>query len=530
MVSDKFQKLNLHFFWLLAAGVLAFAFMLCWWSGGRGFYPSDSSIVFDGGWRILSGQVPYRDFISPVIVPLYLQALFFKMFGVYFFVLRFHAAFVNMLAAGLGMLLLRFILPAEPLLILAGGALTGIWFYSFWGLPWYLQTSVFFGLAGAVLALAARIEDKTDRQMMLAVWVAPLMLLSFFSKQTSGGLFLALPFFLWLIPPRGRGFWKLFLGYGGGLLVCAGALYGLVTHYADWDLFKYHVFDLPPGNQAQLIAGRYYLSKMMGLLMILTGATLGPVLWRFRRFPQDGQDMYLPLGVFMATVVFHAVCISLSTAPAFNNMPLMGVMLVLAFFLVLSACERMLPRTYGSPAFWLPWILAGVMVLTGTAGIYLVASAQAKGHDATMVLMPPIKSGPLKGLRWSEPINHITRQNVIDVVDFVQRVREPIYVWGGFSILYGISGHPSVGPVLWHHEGVCFPGTYNAKMRAIDLWTRESIQTANPLYVIGAEALLSYKEHPYFKETVRYLQTHYAFEHDRFGRWLLVLKRKDTPS
>ncbi len=556
MVSDKLQKLNSQFFWFLAAGVLAFAFMLCWWSGGRGFYPSDSSIVFDGAWRILSGQVPYRDFISPVIVPLYLQALFFKILGVHFFALRFHAAFVNMLTSALCMVLLSYVIPGWRLTILAGGLLTGIWFYSFWGIPWYFQTSVFFGLIGSVLALRARTTMNAGRMGISfvlrepAFWSAPMMLLAFLSKQPTGSLFLAFPLILWLISPRKDGFWKLFLAYGLGFLVGALSFYSLISDYADARLFKYIVFDLPPGILEQLMRERYYLNKMMGLLLTLTVATLGPVLWHMGRFPQDRQDRYLPLGLFMATVGFHVVCIGVSTAPSFTNLPLVGVMLALALYLVNSACERMGTRSYADPTFWMPFILAGVMVVTGGAGLYLVSSARAKGHNASMVFMPPIESGPLKGVRWSEPISGITRQNVIDVINFVQHVPEPIYVWGGFSILYGISGHTSVGPVLWQHEGLCFPNSYNAEMQAIDLWTLRDIQAVKPRYVIGAtkwllavdqdtgvpapgyvlgqEPSFYFKDHPYFKETMRYLRKDYPVKHQRFGPWLTLFERKDA--
>ena len=33
--------------------------------GPRGFMPLDHSVVFDGGWRILDGQVPFRDYTTP---------------------------------------------------------------------------------------------------------------------------------------------------------------------------------------------------------------------------------------------------------------------------------------------------------------------------------------------------------------------------------------------------------------------------------------------------------------------------------
>lgn len=47
-------------------------------AGVREWMPLDPSIVFDGGWRLLSGQLPYRDFGTPRgWVPIALKAFFF---------------------------------------------------------------------------------------------------------------------------------------------------------------------------------------------------------------------------------------------------------------------------------------------------------------------------------------------------------------------------------------------------------------------------------------------------------------------
>jgi hypothetical protein len=58
--------------------------------------PLDQSIVFDGGWRMLNGQMPFRDFTTPAaIVPSAMQVPFFALFGVTWFALCLHAAVVN---------------------------------------------------------------------------------------------------------------------------------------------------------------------------------------------------------------------------------------------------------------------------------------------------------------------------------------------------------------------------------------------------------------------------------------------------
>ena len=89
--------------WLIRLGLMAtlgFAFWLAFYSGTRGIFPLDQSIVFDGGYRVASGQVIYRDFVAPSGPLVYwLQGAVFKLFGVSYRVYILTAAGYNALAA-----------------------------------------------------------------------------------------------------------------------------------------------------------------------------------------------------------------------------------------------------------------------------------------------------------------------------------------------------------------------------------------------------------------------------------------------
>ena len=91
---------------LVALGLFAAAIELYY--GRRGFMPIDQSVVFDGGWRTLSGQVPFRDYTTPnAITPSLIQGLFFWVLGVSWTVYLVHAAVFNALFAMLVYILLR---------------------------------------------------------------------------------------------------------------------------------------------------------------------------------------------------------------------------------------------------------------------------------------------------------------------------------------------------------------------------------------------------------------------------------------
>ena len=112
--------------------------------GRRGFMPLDHSIVFDGGWRLLSGQIPFRDFTAPSgIVPAAMQVPFFALFGVTWFALCLHASIVNGIFCAAVFALLRLCGSTRIEAALFGG-LTAFFFYPPAGTPFMDQHSFFF--------------------------------------------------------------------------------------------------------------------------------------------------------------------------------------------------------------------------------------------------------------------------------------------------------------------------------------------------------------------------------------------------
>jgi hypothetical protein len=56
----------------------------------------DQGIIFEGGARIAQGQLPFRDFYLPFgIIPCYIQAALFKIFGISWKVYALHACIIN---------------------------------------------------------------------------------------------------------------------------------------------------------------------------------------------------------------------------------------------------------------------------------------------------------------------------------------------------------------------------------------------------------------------------------------------------
>ena len=140
---------------LVALGL--FAAFLEFHYGRRGYMPLDQSVVvFDGGWRTLSGQIPFRDYTTPnAITPSLLQGLSFWLLGVSWTAYLVHAAVFNALFAALVYLLLRLCDAGRPTAALYAG-LSAVVFYPPVGVPFHDQSAFLFVLLAIVLAVAAR--------------------------------------------------------------------------------------------------------------------------------------------------------------------------------------------------------------------------------------------------------------------------------------------------------------------------------------------------------------------------------------
>ena len=94
--SIKFKK---NFFDIINVIFLGlFSFFICYYYGFNGINPLDDFVNYNCGYRILSGDIPFKDYYSitgPFLC--YLQAVFYKLFGTSWSSLVIHASFFNLL-------------------------------------------------------------------------------------------------------------------------------------------------------------------------------------------------------------------------------------------------------------------------------------------------------------------------------------------------------------------------------------------------------------------------------------------------
>jgi hypothetical protein len=265
--------------------VVLFAFLYTFPCGLRVFDPTDSTAYFDGGYRVFSGQVPFRDFLTPTGPWLYgIEALIFKLAGVSYVSYVAVAALMNAAIAALALVC------AKGLRLSRAAALTGALITAVWnlpierGTPWY-DPAAFLCLHAALAALLFG-GGRVRRGAAFAAGAA--VSLAFYGKQSTGavgGLIFAL--YLLQIDPAAL-----------PALIVGGAV-GFTAQTALW---------ISMGGFAVVLRSLFTVPMTSGYLGDVLNASLAPLagllcaaVWKGAR--QEER----PLAFFLAVLAAHSV-------------------------------------------------------------------------------------------------------------------------------------------------------------------------------------------------------------------------------
>jgi hypothetical protein len=146
-------------------------------------------LAWEGAYRISQGEIPYKDFGSPVgYVFWLLPALFFKIFGPYVATLLKVQAFTNILSSLLLVKILKqFGIKLHGRIIVLTVFILSYVLFNFW--PWYNHLVFVVELASIYFLLRYLLQNK---KVLNVVFSAILVVLAFLTKQDTGGLTLVL--------------------------------------------------------------------------------------------------------------------------------------------------------------------------------------------------------------------------------------------------------------------------------------------------------------------------------------------------
>jgi hypothetical protein len=483
------RRLALPALFLWGAGVC-----LAW--GRIGFQPLDQSIVYDGGYRVATGQVPFRHFDLPAgLTPILLQAAVHFLAGPGWIWYCLHAAVFNGLFALVAHGLLRRLGAGRSI---AGfyAALSALVFYVPLGVPYPDHHAFFFALVG-LAAVAAGVEAGPARaSRALGAGAAWALVAAALSKPIPSAFVLpliGLPLLLGKGPGRRRVAAGLALGSLAALalLALAAVAAGIPFERIHRDLLvlpartaapRWRVLCRPEGLAARLgwaFGGWQLVTMYLGLGLPLL---LAPWSWvrRLRRrhddaaretFRRDSLALALGLGLLLACLL-HALLTNRSPTSALAYL-FIGVGLLHITGVRLAAGP---PSVVAAPGR--PWrrALARALALT------LVAASLADAwrfHDRVnrrreSVLFGPLPRGAtgtpieapadLSFLRWAVPgWYRYNAQDLAAVVDFLEQHPGAFFLLGDSSILYALTRRPSIHPALWFHPGLTYPDAADAQ-------------------------------------------------------------------
>ncbi len=511
---------------IFTAFLIFFAYRLTFLAGERGFFAFDQSLVFDGGYRVLSGQVPYKDFVSiHGCLVFLLQAAFFKLLGVNYYAFIFGAAAVNVAASLLALYWVRLLFPGRKVLSWSAGLLTAVWFYPIFGTPWHKQTGFFFALAAMALVTYSILsggEWKWKRAGTCFLGGAAAFL-SAMGYQAAG--LLAFPIFIALIltaylPDLKKTSAQLAV-FLAGFLACALLFAAWIWAKSDWGAFWTYTFlypmDLALGRARDGGWGKFAEALLMGftgwvpehpilrpsavklvplwIRLLLLAAYAASVWTSFRFFvtdsgrsaPEERRNV-IAAHLCICLVHFQYFFMASTLSAPVNGLPYIGIACAMGFGLFDDRVLKSIAAPRFTP-FLLPARSAKIIFVTMAfmAAFFLSwkgvqAALERKQHFP--FIQYPAKFGHymeargLERLKWGDPTHavrvsdevlnmaQIKESDVTDLLAYLRASGKNFFIFPDHTFFYGLAGVPSPQPILWFHKGWTYPRAYDSALDA----------------------------------------------------------------
>ena len=469
---------------IILLGILFFAYQFTYVCGQRGFFAFDQSIIFDGSYRIASGQVPFKDFLIPFgPMVFWLQGMIFKLVGASYASYIFGAAIFNGAATLSVYLILRLLFPDQKLPAFLGSVITAIWFYPPFGTPWPEQTAFFFSLITILSTLAGfeaqRRAIKGGRSLYLFAGIAAFA--AFISKQNAGAFILPVMALIFLVENLNslrKGFFD-FLHFTLGWLVGLTTFGAWLFAQADFGLFMRHFIEIPAAEVGadrlpqgllgwlQTVFIGFAPTGVILLSLLCSFIALGSVNFIFKKktetLPAPSTQL-LATALALSLFIYHNVFLTTSNNQAENSLPFLGLIAAIGLGLLLQSNDDPIARKALLTvvlflAIWISWL-----------GVDVAYSRQVHSIFKQSTFPNHLSTGRLSAIKWGEPTrigNLIPAEDIDRLVETLTTRGENFFVFPDFTIVYGTVGVPSPQPLLWFHNGLTYPNEYDS---ALDAW------------------------------------------------------------
>jgi hypothetical protein len=510
---------------LITAALLLFAFFFCYAAGIRGIYALDQSIVFDGAYRIVQGQAPWKDFIVPFgPISLWYQAIFFQLLGVSYPTYVIGAAVSNVIGTLAAIQIVKLLLPKQPFFAYTAGFLTAIWFYSPSGTTYIEQTGLVFGILLVWLAVSLITRSPDDRR---AHWWKAVLAGSFacfagFSKQNMGLLVLPLFPIIMMMTIDTHG-WRRYFGYlvafgVGAALALAGLMLVLVLT-SDINTFIKYFLEMPSRiGSARFSNWRYFVEVTLQTPAVVLAVTLCGVVGLasllrsvaafLRADWRDPRDLTLDAAVVCGTlVVFTIWFMKLANKTHPNSLSMAGLAVALGLGMVAQWAPSLPPvRRLRTGQNWLAGerlasLLAILMIVALAAdGMYVALGRQAHEGTRFASTFVPLEHPNYRGTQWGNPTRvdnawegrplergtFVSNTEIDELTEYLAADGENFFIFPDHTFLYGTLGVPSPQPLVWFLEGQTYPfeDQYDP---ALDQWVVDDLVRYNVQTIVVEE-------------------------------------------
>jgi len=438
----------------------AFAVAVVWIVGHRGIYLYDQSTVFDGGWRVVQGQVMYRDFYAPYGPVVYwLQAQFFRAIGVAFSSMVLAGGVINAIAVVCVIWIVRRLAPAPAhrFAAVAGGFLTALWFGAPSGILWYEQTAFCFNLLAVALILEAGFRsERAARYLRIAAGCA--LALSVLSKQSAGVVLSPVPLAIVLLtsaPDRRR------------MLVALGqVLAGIVLVSVLFIAWLLLASSFEGFWQSVVVMSRALGTQRLGLVRSSRDLLLLQKTWAFiraaiatlalcalaPRIVLRRQNAVILL-VLVGYLILQNVFAELTFNDVENSVGYIGLINALVFVLLTQILWTSTSHVVVKRIKTAVTILAA-LVLFGRSSMNawrIDAERIVQQFDASTTFAEPLHVKGASRVLWGEPtfLNdtaRVTRRDFDDLNAWVGQCRCSFFVFSNSTLLYGLQHRISPQP------------------------------------------------------------------------------------
>lgn len=506
--------------------ILIFAFGVTWYAGHRGVFLMDQSTIFDGGWRVLQGQVPYRDFyLAFGPLALWIQAGFFRIFSVNFSSMVVAAAIVNVIAAASVMRMAHLLWRGVTYWTLIPGWITAIWFQPPYGTLSVEQVAFLFN----VLALQCLLESGdlgNLRSSLFTVLAGGSATLACLSKQDAGAFFF--PVCIGVIVSQSlvsirRLVGKLFL-FAAGATDIAYLFYLWLERDSAPQMFWRHAVEVAAEIGSQRIQG-HVLTVLENLFFCLItprsaispsllGMLIGPVLLIIgtlnRRLGlRRLRAMSVAGFLLLALPLYQNGVMALTSIKPQNAEPFIGLILFLLIFVSLSllrfAYSIGLPLSDNVLSLRIPSrrfvgfatgaVLAVMIGWVTAEGIHIARFGIVRGFNHNTRFISRLNVPGMKLVYWGEPTEIpatndpviIRKEDFEALVRYLESRSGNFFVAGDATMLYGLLRRPSPQPLLYYQPERSFSAR---DIPALDQKILRALQAHNVQTVVREKFVL----------------------------------------